>query len=85
MSLSSLIIFFASLLLLGVISIIVRLCGINRDRKDIRLFVEKAAKLKDAELSRKDPAEWVTFILANYQEVSRTIGEDEYKLSLIHI
>ena len=80
MSLSSLIIFFASLLLLGVISIIVRLGGINRDRKDIRLFVEKVAKLKDAELSRKDPTEWVTFILANYQEVSRTIGEDEYKM-----
>lgn len=80
MSLSALIIFFASLLILGVLSIVVKLCGINRDRKDVRLFVDKVAELKDCESSRKDPTECITFILANYQEVSTTIGEDEYKM-----
>lgn len=80
MSLFALIFFFASLLILGVISIVVKLCGINRDRKDVRLFVNRVADLKDCESSRKDPTECVTFILANYQDVSTTIGEDGYKM-----
>lgn len=80
MSLSALIIFFASLLILGVISIVVKLCKINRDRKDVQLFVDKVAELKKCESSRTDPTECITFILATYQEVSTTIREEGNKM-----
>ena len=85
MSLISLIILFSSLLSLGIISIILDICKVNRDKKDVRFFVEHVTVLKNYAASQEDTTASITYILANYQEVSNIFGEGPNRMPVFNL
>lgn len=78
MSLTTLIIVFASDIILGLISIALAKRKIRKDKDFIDTFVGNVMGLLDPKASKKTKNGNIENILRNYKEASRIIGEDEY-------
>lgn len=78
MSLSTLIILFASDIILGLISIALAKNKIRKDKIYIDTFVVNVKGLLDSKASKKAKNDNKDYILRNYQEASRITDEYEY-------
>lgn len=85
MSLTALILVFASLIAVGVISVFVAMRKIAAQKEYVSTFVEHAISLLDESTQHQDKSEQKNYVLANYQEVSYTVGEELYKKPMYEI
>lgn len=85
MSLTTLIVFFVILLMLGIIDIIVEVKKIDVHKRRVGEFCKKCCSLNEALSNDTDPVASISYILKHYQEISDIMCEGFYQSPVLEL